>query len=44
MQKGDVRKTAADISKLKEIVGFSPTTNIEDGVKKFLQWYKSYYK
>ena len=44
MQKGDVRKTAADISKLKEIIGFSPTTNIEDGVKKFLQWYKSYYK
>ena len=44
MQKGDVRKTAADISKLNNIIGFTPSVNIEEGVEKFLHWYNSYYK
>ena len=44
MQLGDVYKTYADCSKLNKAVGFSPNTSIKDGIKKFITWYKSYYK
>ncbi len=44
MQKGDVYKTYADIDALKDSTGYSPSISIEDGVKKFVAWYKSYYK
>ena len=40
---GDVDITSADISKIKNDVGYSPTTPIEAGVKKFVKWYKEYY-
>lgn len=43
MQKGEVHKTYADISKIKELFNFSPKTNIEDGIEKFVSWYKEYY-
>lgn len=44
MQEGDVVATYADIEDLKESVGFSPVTDIETGVGKFVDWYKSYYR
>ncbi|MBU0694978.1 MAG: NAD-dependent epimerase/dehydratase family protein [Bacteroidetes bacterium] len=44
MQKGDVYKTYADIDALKNSTGYSPSTSIEDGIQKFIIWYKSYYK
>lgn len=42
MQLGDVEKTYADISKAKEILGYNPKTNFEDGIKKFVEWYINY--
>jgi UDP-glucuronate 4-epimerase len=42
MQPGDVPATFADIDKLEEIVGFKPNTNIEEGMRCFVDWYKEY--
>jgi UDP-glucuronate 4-epimerase len=44
MQDGDVPATWANIDPLKETIGFTPKTPIEDGIKKFVTWYKEYYK
>jgi len=41
MQPGEVPVTYADISKSHKLLGFSPTTSLETGIKKFLSWYKS---
>lgn len=43
MQPGDVLTTYADISDLEEVIGFKPLTNIEQGIKNFVDWYKTYY-
>ncbi len=42
MQKGDVEKTFADTEKLEKITGFKPLTSLDDGLKKFVDWYKDY--
>ena len=42
MQAGDVPLTYADIRSIDNLVGFKPTTSIEDGILKFVDWYKSY--
>jgi UDP-glucuronate 4-epimerase len=44
MQPGDVPATVADASKLEEAVDFRPTTPVEVGVARFVEWYRSYYK
>ena len=44
MQPGDVYQTNADTAALQEAVGFKPSTDIRDGVREFVNWYKSYYK
>ncbi len=43
MQPGDVVRTEADIAKAKKMLGFSPKTQIKDGVPKFVAWYREYY-
>lgn len=43
MQKGDVKATYADINKLNEAIGFTPSTPLEVGLDKFVNWYKNYY-
>lgn len=43
MQPGDVLRTYADISDLERDIGFRPSTSIEDGIAKFVEWYLSYY-
>ena len=43
MQPGDVASTWADVDKLRDAVGYQPTTTVEDGIKNFVEWYKSYY-
>ena len=43
MQQGDVSTTWADTTALKELTGYSPSTNLEDGISKFVDWYKDYY-
>ena len=44
MQPGDVKATFADTSKLENWINFKPNTSIENGVSKFVEWYKAYYK
>ena len=44
MQPGDVPATYANIDALQRDVGFRPSTPIEEGVKKFVTWYKSYHQ
>ena len=43
MQKGDVEATFADTSKIQEYVNFKPNTSIQEGISKFVKWYRSYY-
>ena len=40
MQPGDVMSTFADISKSNKIIGYYPKTNFEEGIIKFVKWYK----
>lgn len=40
-QAGDVERTYADISKAKRLLGFAPKISIEDGVRRFAEWYTS---
>lgn len=44
MQAGDVPNTYADIESLKQSVGYVPTTSIEVGVPRFVEWYRDFYK
>ena len=43
-QKGDVYKTHADTKKLSRAINFRPSTSIQQGIEKFIRWYKEYYK
>ena len=43
IQPGDVPETFADIDALQAAVGFRPATSIEDGISKFVEWYRGYY-
>jgi len=44
MQPGDVSKTYSDTQLLENFVNYKPTTKIEEGVKKFVDWYINYYQ
>jgi len=44
IQPGDVAETYANIDDLYNAVGFKPETTIEEGIEKFIEWYKSYYQ
>ena len=44
IQPGDVPATHADTTALENYIGFRPQTSIENGVEKFMAWYKKYYK
>lgn len=44
MQPGDVLDTSADTAELYRVIGFKPETSVEEGVKRFVEWYKSFYK
>lgn len=44
LQMGDVVATNADVSELDAWIKFRPGTNVKNGVKTFVQWYKEYYK
>lgn len=43
MQAGDVYQTYADVSDLTRDFGFSPSTTIEEGLARFVAWYRGYY-
>jgi len=42
MQQGDVPITYADIDDLTNDFGFKPSTKLEEGIKKFVEWYRGY--
>ena len=44
MQPGDVLVTCSDSSELSDYTGFKPSVRIEEGIKKFVDWYRNYYK
>lgn len=44
IQPGDVPATYADVDDLMHDVGFKPATSIEEGIARFVKWYRSYYK
>ncbi|WP_158749471.1 NAD-dependent epimerase/dehydratase family protein [Acidobacterium sp. S8] len=43
IQPGDVKETFADIDLLRKDFGFEPSTSIEEGVPKFVHWYREFY-
>ncbi|MBP0021994.1 MAG: NAD-dependent epimerase [Cyanobacteria bacterium SBLK] len=43
MQPGDVPRTYADVDELMRDVGFRPNTPIEEGIQKFVNWYREYF-
>ena len=42
MPPADVPRTYADITRALRDLGFSPTTNIDDGMQKFVDWFRGY--
>ena len=44
LQKGDVKQTLSNTNLLKKITGYNPKTNYKLGIKKFLNFYKNYYR
>jgi UDP-glucuronate 4-epimerase len=43
LQPGDVPDTLADVEALTRDVGYRPSTPVEEGVKRFVEWYRAYY-
>ena len=43
MQPGDVVKSAADTTLLEQDFGYKPKTTMQEGIKKFVEWYLDYY-
>lgn len=43
MQKGDVPATWADASLLRRLTGYAPKTDLKDGMRRFVDWYRDYY-
>jgi UDP-glucuronate 4-epimerase len=44
IQPGDVPATWADVDALREAVGFAPATPVEEGVRRFVAWYREFYR
>jgi UDP-glucuronate 4-epimerase len=44
LQPGDVPATYADVDDLMRDVGFAPSTPIEEGIGRFVKWYREFYK
>jgi len=44
MQPGDVKESFADISAIERDHGFKPTTTIDEGVPRFVEWYRGYHR
>ena len=44
MQAGDVTATEADTTALEALTGFRPNTPVEEGVRRFVQWYREFYR
>jgi UDP-glucuronate 4-epimerase len=44
LQPGDVPDTYADVTDLVSDIGYRPDTRIEDGIARFVEWYRDFYK
>ena len=44
MQPGDVAETHADIAASREVLGFKPRVTIEEGIPRFVTWYREYHE
>ncbi len=44
LQDGDVPATYADTAELRVATGFAPATEVKEGVRRFVEWYRAYYK
>ncbi|MBP3985844.1 NAD-dependent epimerase [Pseudoxanthomonas helianthi] len=44
MQPGDVPDTEADVEALRRDTGYSPATGVEEGVRRFVEWYRAFYR
>ena len=44
LQPGDVPQTYADVSKAQKLLGYKQKVKIEEGIKRFIDWYKQYYE
>ena len=44
MQLGDVPSTMADVRDLEKATGFRPNTTVEEGIDRFVKWYREYYR
>jgi len=44
MQPGDVPATYADIEELRDATGFSPSTPLEEGIRRYVAWFREYYE
>jgi UDP-glucuronate 4-epimerase len=40
---GDVLETRADITALRNAIGFAPATPLQEGIRRFVEWYRSYH-
>ena len=40
-QPGDVPQTFADIAKAKRLLGYNPQTQIEEGIRRFVEWFQA---
>lgn len=43
MQPGDVVQTSANVDKARKMLGYDPKTHIDEGIPKFIEWYKEYH-
>ena len=43
-QKGDVKETYSDTSKLYELTGYRPKTSLNQGIQQLVSWYQQYYE
>ncbi len=43
IQPGDVRRTYADVSALRNDLGYNPSTTVQEGVGRFIDWYRDFY-
>ena len=44
MQPGDVTRTAADVEETRSVLGYAPKVSIEEGVGRFVDWYREFYQ
>lgn len=44
MQPGDMEETFCDISRLQELIGYHPKTDLDTGIGEFVEWFRSYYE